>query len=128
MNHITCGLTAKNQDQLRNPTLGNRVWTVFQRDNSWDRHHRHQQRRSGGSQAVSLMSSMDIYSHQLTRLLDDSSSSTIHVVTRNVCKLSSQPRYDTIRCDTRCHLTCADKSQLNLPHGTNNEKVENRKK
>ena len=24
---VTCRLTAKNQDQLRNPTLGNRVWT-----------------------------------------------------------------------------------------------------
>jgi len=27
--HITCRLTAKNQDQLRNPTLGNRVWATF---------------------------------------------------------------------------------------------------
>ena len=26
MTHITCRLTAKNRDQLRNPTLGNRVW------------------------------------------------------------------------------------------------------
>ena len=27
---ITCRLTAKNRDQLRNPTLGNRVWaTIF---------------------------------------------------------------------------------------------------
>jgi len=24
--HVTCRLTAKNRDQLRNPTLGNRVW------------------------------------------------------------------------------------------------------
>ena len=29
MTHITCGLTAKNPDQLRNPTLGNRVWATF---------------------------------------------------------------------------------------------------
>ena len=29
MTHITCRLTAKNQDQLRNPTLGNRVWANF---------------------------------------------------------------------------------------------------
>jgi len=29
MTHITCRLTAKNRDQLRNPTLGNRVWTAF---------------------------------------------------------------------------------------------------
>jgi len=29
MTHITCRLTAKNQDQLRNPTLGNRVWATF---------------------------------------------------------------------------------------------------
>ena len=31
MTHITCRLTAKNQDQLRNPiyTLGNRVWASF---------------------------------------------------------------------------------------------------
>jgi len=29
MVHITCRLTAKNQDQLRNPTLGNRVWASF---------------------------------------------------------------------------------------------------
>jgi len=27
--HVTCRLTAKNQDQLRNPTLGNRVWATF---------------------------------------------------------------------------------------------------
>ena len=26
---VTCRLTAKNQDQLRNPTLGNRVWATF---------------------------------------------------------------------------------------------------
>jgi len=25
----TCTLTAKNRDQLRNPTLGNRVWATF---------------------------------------------------------------------------------------------------
>ena len=29
MTHVTCGLTAKNRDQLRNPTLGNRVWATF---------------------------------------------------------------------------------------------------
>ena len=29
MTHATCRLTAKNRDQLRNPTLGNRVWTTF---------------------------------------------------------------------------------------------------
>jgi len=29
MTHITCRLTAKNRDQLRNPTLGNRVWASF---------------------------------------------------------------------------------------------------
>jgi len=27
--HVTCRLTAKNLDQLRNPTLGNRVWATF---------------------------------------------------------------------------------------------------
>ena len=27
--HLTCRLTAKNRDQLRNPTLGNRVWATF---------------------------------------------------------------------------------------------------
>jgi len=26
MIHVTCRLTAKNRDQLRNPALGNRVW------------------------------------------------------------------------------------------------------
>ena len=26
---VTCRLTAKNRDQLRNPTLGNRVWASF---------------------------------------------------------------------------------------------------
>ena len=26
---VTCRLTAKNWDQLRNPTLGNRVWASF---------------------------------------------------------------------------------------------------
>jgi len=29
MTHVTCRLTAKNGDQLRNPTLGNRVWAAF---------------------------------------------------------------------------------------------------
>jgi len=29
MTHITCRLSAKNRDQLRNPTLGNRVWATF---------------------------------------------------------------------------------------------------
>jgi len=29
MTHITCRLTAKNRNQLRNPTLGNRVWATF---------------------------------------------------------------------------------------------------
>jgi len=29
MTHVTCRLTARNWDQLRNPTLGNRVSTTF---------------------------------------------------------------------------------------------------
>ena len=29
MTHITCRLTAKNRDQLRNPTLCNQVWASF---------------------------------------------------------------------------------------------------
>jgi len=29
MTHVTCRLTAKNRDQLRDPTLGNRVWATF---------------------------------------------------------------------------------------------------
>jgi len=29
MIHVTCRLTAKNRDQLRNPTLGNRVWATI---------------------------------------------------------------------------------------------------
>jgi len=29
LTHITCRLTAKNRDQLRNPMLGNRVWATF---------------------------------------------------------------------------------------------------
>jgi len=29
MTRITCRLTAKNRDQLRNSTLGNRVWATF---------------------------------------------------------------------------------------------------
>jgi len=29
MTHVACRLTAKNRDQLRNPMLGNRVWTTF---------------------------------------------------------------------------------------------------
>ena len=28
MTHVTCRLTAKNRDQLQNPTLGNRVWAI----------------------------------------------------------------------------------------------------
>jgi len=29
MTHVTCRLTVKNWDQLRNPTLSNRVWATF---------------------------------------------------------------------------------------------------
>jgi len=29
MTHVTCKLAANNRDQLRNPTLGNRVWSTF---------------------------------------------------------------------------------------------------
>ena len=29
MTHVTCRLTAKKRDQLRDPTLGNRVWATF---------------------------------------------------------------------------------------------------
>jgi len=29
MTCVTCRLTAKNRDQLWNPTLGNRVWATF---------------------------------------------------------------------------------------------------
>jgi len=29
MTHVTCRLPAKNRDQLRNPTLVNRVWATF---------------------------------------------------------------------------------------------------
>jgi len=29
MTHVICRLTAKNRDQLRNPTLGNRSWATF---------------------------------------------------------------------------------------------------
>jgi len=29
MTHVTCRLTAKNRERLRNPTLGNRVWATF---------------------------------------------------------------------------------------------------
>ena len=29
MTHVTCRLTAKKLDQLRDPTLGNRVWATF---------------------------------------------------------------------------------------------------
>ena len=29
MIHLTCRLTAKNRDQLHDPTLGNRVWATF---------------------------------------------------------------------------------------------------
>jgi len=28
MTHVTCRLTAKNRDQLRNPTLDNLVWAT----------------------------------------------------------------------------------------------------
>jgi len=29
MTHVTCRLTAKNRDQFRNLTLGNRAWATF---------------------------------------------------------------------------------------------------
>jgi len=39
MTHVTCRVTAKNRDQLRNPTLGNRVWASFlllRRKRKWE--------------------------------------------------------------------------------------------
>ena len=35
MTHVTRRLTAKDRDQLRNPTLGNRVWATFFSDAVW---------------------------------------------------------------------------------------------
>jgi len=35
MTLVTCRLTAKNRDQLRNPTLGNRVWATLARVRRW---------------------------------------------------------------------------------------------
>jgi len=29
MTHVTCRLTAENRDQVRNSTLGSRVWATF---------------------------------------------------------------------------------------------------
>jgi len=46
MTHVTCWLAAKNWDQLRDPTLGNRVWSIplpftaytfYCRASDWDR-------------------------------------------------------------------------------------------
>jgi len=31
MTHVACRLTAKNRDQHRNPTLGNRVWATIEK-------------------------------------------------------------------------------------------------
>jgi len=39
MTHVTCRLTAKNRDQLRNPTLGNQVWATFTFLKTRDRSH-----------------------------------------------------------------------------------------
>ena len=41
MTHVTCRLTAKNRDQLRNPTLGNRVWATFTLFSQRRGYHRH---------------------------------------------------------------------------------------
>jgi len=41
MTHVTCRLTNENRDQLRNPTLGNRIWATFSGQPS-------SQRRSAG--------------------------------------------------------------------------------
>ena len=35
MTHVTCRLTAKNRDQLRNPPVGSRVWATFSFFSSW---------------------------------------------------------------------------------------------
>jgi len=37
MTHATCRLTAKNRGQLRNHTLGNRVWATFSYTDSYQR-------------------------------------------------------------------------------------------
>jgi len=57
-----------------------------QQDEAGHHHHHHHHPHRDESDAVSLMSSMDVYSQQLTRLFNDSSSSTLNVLTQNVCK------------------------------------------
>ena len=39
MTHVTRRLTAKNRDQLRNATLGNRVWATFQCAENYNKRH-----------------------------------------------------------------------------------------
>ena len=49
MTHVTCRLTAKNRDQLRNPTLGNRVWATFTFLDAQTRRQKHTGRQTRSS-------------------------------------------------------------------------------
>ena len=74
MTHVTCRLTAKNRDQLRNPTLGNRVWATFLRVSPLIPTHYH------SSTAVLLLddeinwSRLDVRARLVRRLLQGKSS------------------------------------------------------
>jgi len=52
MTHVTCRLTAKNRDQLRNPTLGNRVFATFTIFRSRIRYATEPQNVSGGTDVL----------------------------------------------------------------------------
>ena len=59
MTHVTCRLTAKNRDQLRNPTLGNRVWDSFFLSLTYLLHHGACHRRRKVAQTVSKYQTHD---------------------------------------------------------------------
>ena len=95
MTHVTHRLTAKNRDQVRNPTLGNRVWASFT--------------------FFCVLRSYVYYFVVATHFISLSGNSSPQT--------DALTGYDTIRYDTRSYFNVrskADVSRLDLPHGTNN--------
>ena len=141
MSHVTCRLTAENRNQLRNPTLGNRVWHTFtftfkQTSNTRCTCKCASQTRilnaigTHTAQANSTISSIIIRlfwttrtrkRHTQTDILFELLRTTHSAAPNSVHR--EQKCADTIRYDTRCYFNVrskADISQLNLPHGTDN--------
>jgi len=104
MTHVTCRLTAKNRDQLRNPTLGNRVLATFlhiiiQNTELRCAYMTPPHRRGSNARCCRCMSHQCVACYHYRAMVTGSIGS-------RWCKCSEKVRYDTIR---DAILTCTRK-------------------